>query len=205
MTPGWSEPAPTLGQRLRSRTQLGQSHTLDSGLFGEGRIRLDWAGVDGLPGLLPQLLLKGRLIGKGYGVGAVVQITAEVTAWDIVNAYAFIGAAEPRAYVLNWVKQRFAQPSPHPDDETTWDVELKLPMPPSIIEGLAKTDDRAGTSHFNSTSRFCSLTAASLSGRGPRRTTQRFRREQLRTGSGSRTRSGRQCWSAGAGVSGFQC
>jgi len=109
---------------------------MDSGLFGEGNIRLDWTGIDGWPGLAPQLLLKGKLTAKGYGVGAVVQITSEVTAWGIINTYAFLGATEPRAFVLNWVKQRDGQLNPAPPDETTWDVELKLPMPPSIIEGL---------------------------------------------------------------------
>lgn len=109
---------------------------MDSGLFGEGSIRLDWTGIDSWPGLSPQLLLKGRLVATGYGVGAVVQITAEVTAWDIVGTYAFLGTTTPRAYVLNWVKQGFAQLNPPPLDETAWDVELKLPMTPSAIEGL---------------------------------------------------------------------
>lgn len=109
---------------------------MDSGLFGEGSIRLDWTGVDGYPGLLPQLLLKGKLTAKGYGVGAVVQVWAEVTAWDILGTYAFLGTTEPRPYVLNWVKQRYQQFNPPPDDETTWDVDVKLPMPPSVIEGL---------------------------------------------------------------------
>jgi hypothetical protein len=33
--------------------------------------------------LAPRLVLKGELVAKGYGVGAVVQIVADVTAWDI--------------------------------------------------------------------------------------------------------------------------
>jgi hypothetical protein len=65
-----------------------------------------------------------------------VQVTAEVTAWGIVNTYAFLGTTEPRTYVLTWVKQRYGQLNPAPEDETTWDVEPKLPMPPSVIEGL---------------------------------------------------------------------
>jgi hypothetical protein len=109
---------------------------MDSGLFGEGSISLDWTGIDAWPGLSPQLLLKGTLVAMGYGVGAVVQITAEVTAWDIVGTYAFLGTATPRAYVLNWVKQGVAQLNPPPPDETAWAVELKLPMTPSAIEGL---------------------------------------------------------------------
>lgn len=110
---------------------------MDSGLFGDGSIRLDWTGVDAWPGLAPQLLLKGKLTAKGYGIGAVVQVSAEVTATDIPGSFAFLGTATPRPYVLNWVKQQsFGQLNPRPLDETSWDVELKLPMSPSAIEGL---------------------------------------------------------------------
>ena len=110
---------------------------MDSGLFGEGSIRLDWTDVDGFPGLIPQLILKGQLTAKGYGVGAVVQIIAEVTAWEIVGTYAFLGTTGPRSYVLNWLDNySFVQPNPAPEDENTRNVELKLPMSPSAIEGL---------------------------------------------------------------------
>jgi hypothetical protein len=107
-----------------------------SGLFGEGSISIDWTGVDGWPGLSPQLMLKGNLVAKGYGVGAVVQVTTEVTAWDIVGTYAFLGTTPPRAYALNWVKQGYGQLNPLPPDETRWEINLKLPMSPSVIEGL---------------------------------------------------------------------
>jgi len=109
---------------------------MDSGLFGDGSICIDWTGVAGRPGLVPQLLLKGKLTAKGYGIGAVVQVTADVTAWDIPGSYAFLGTTTSKPYVLNWVKQGFAQLNPPPPDETTWDVELPLPMSPSVIEGL---------------------------------------------------------------------
>jgi len=110
---------------------------MDSGLFGEGSIRLDWTEVGGFPGLAPQLILKGKLTAKGYGVGAVVQITAEVTAWAIDRTYAFLGTTAPRSYVLNWLDNySYVQPNPAPEDENTWNVELKLPMAPSVIKGL---------------------------------------------------------------------
>jgi hypothetical protein len=109
---------------------------MDTGLFGEGSISLDWLGVDGSPGLSPQLVVKGKLVARGYGVGAVVEVTAEVTAWDIVRSHAFLGTTTPRAYVLNWIKQTFVQDNPAPPDHVTWNVELKLPMSPSVIEGL---------------------------------------------------------------------
>ena len=104
--------------------------------FGDGTIGLDWTGVEGRPGLLPQLVLKGKLIAKGYSVGAVVQVTADVTASDILGSYAFLGTTTARPYVLNWVRQQFVQPNPPPDDEVAWNVNLCLPMPPFIIEGL---------------------------------------------------------------------
>lgn len=127
---------PVIPARRAVDTGAWDNRFVDSGLFGEGSIRLDWTGVDAWPGLSPQLLVKGRLVAKSYGVGAVVQITAEVTAWDIVGTYAFLGTTTPRAYVLNWVKQGYVQLNPPPPDETAWDVELKLPMSPSAIEGL---------------------------------------------------------------------
>jgi hypothetical protein len=109
---------------------------MDSGLFGDGSISLSWTAVEGRPGLAPQLALKGKLIAMGYGVGAVVQISADVTAWDIAGTYALLGSTTPKAYVLNWVKLRPVQQNPSPLEETTWDVEVWLPMNPSIIEGL---------------------------------------------------------------------
>lgn len=109
---------------------------MDSGLFGDGSIRLDWTGVAGRPGLVPQLLLKGQLTAKGYGIGAVVQLTVDVTAWDLPGSYTFLGTTTAKPYVLNWVKQEFVQFNPSPPDETTWDVELPLPMSSAVIEGL---------------------------------------------------------------------
>lgn len=109
---------------------------MDSGLFGEGSIKLDWSGVGGYPGLSPQLVLKGKLVAKGYGVGAVVQVSADVRAWEIAGTYSFLGTTTPKSYVLNWDKQQFFHQNPPPPDETNWDVELWLPMGPSVIEGL---------------------------------------------------------------------
>ena len=109
---------------------------MDSGLFGDGSIALNWTGIEGLSGLQPRLLLVGELGAKGYGVGAVVQVSADVTAWEIAGTYAFLGTATPQPYVLNWVKQRFGQLNPTPEDETHWDVRLSVPLSPTVIEGL---------------------------------------------------------------------
>lgn len=109
---------------------------MDSGLFGDGSLRLDWTGIDGRPGLAPQLVLKGKLIAKGYVIGAVVQIMSDVTAADIACADAFLGTTSPRSWVLNWVKQGPTQSNPIPPDETTLNIELWLQMSPSVIEGL---------------------------------------------------------------------
>lgn len=109
---------------------------MNSGLFGDGSISLDWMGVEGLSGLQHRLVLVGRLVAKGYGIGAVVQITADVTAWEIAGSYAYLGTASPQPYVLNWVKQQYVQQNPPPLDETSWDVRLPVPLSPSVIEGL---------------------------------------------------------------------
>ena len=109
---------------------------MDTGLFGDGSIRLNWTGIEGLSGLQPRLFLVGELVAKGYGIGAVVQVGADVTAWEIACTYAFLGTATPQPYVLNWVKQRFGQLNPAPEDETHWDVRLPVPLSPTVIEGL---------------------------------------------------------------------
>jgi hypothetical protein len=109
---------------------------MNSGLFGDGSISLEWIGIEGLSGLQPRLVLVGKLLAKGYGVGAVVQVTADVTAWEITGTYAFLGTASQQPYVLNWVKQQYVQLNPPPVDETAWDVRLPVLISPSVIEGL---------------------------------------------------------------------
>lgn len=99
-----------------------------------GRASMD--GQDSRLGSLPRLAPKGKLIAKGYGVWAVVQITSDVTACDIVGDDALLGTTSPRSWVLNWVKQQPMQFNPIPPDETTWDIELWLQMSPWVIEGL---------------------------------------------------------------------
>lgn len=124
------------GSGILSVTLAWENLHMDSGLFGDGSISLDWTGIDALPGLQPRLVLVGKLRAKGYGVGAVVQVAADVTAWEVVGTYAFLGTAAPQPYVLNWVEQQFAQLNPPPVDETSWDVRLPVPLSPSVIEGL---------------------------------------------------------------------
>ncbi|WP_029429453.1 hypothetical protein [Blastococcus sp. URHD0036] len=109
---------------------------MNSGLFGDGSLRLDWSGIGARPGLAPELALKGRLAARGYGIGAVAQVTVEVTAWDIAGTYAYLGTTAPKSWVLNWVRQHHVQSNPAPADEATWDVEVFVPMTPAIIEGL---------------------------------------------------------------------
>lgn len=127
---------PLNGSGTRVVTLTWENLNMDSGLFGDGSISLDWTGIDALPGLQPRLLLVGKLRAEGYGVGAVVQVAADVTAWEIAGTYAFLGTATPQPYVLNWVKQQFAQLNPPPANETSWDVRLPVPLSPSVIEGL---------------------------------------------------------------------
>jgi len=109
---------------------------MNSGLFGDGSISLDWTGIEGVGGLQPRLHLLGKLVSKGYGIGAIVEVTADLTAWDIAGTYAFLGTATPQPYVLNWVKAQYVQENPPPQDETSWDVRIPVQLSPSVIEGL---------------------------------------------------------------------
>ncbi len=109
---------------------------MNSGMFGEGDLALGWSSVDGLAGLQPRLAIKGKLIAKGYGIGSVVLLIAEVSAWEIAGSHAFLGVTTPRTYVLNWVKQEIGQDNPPPPDETIWDTEIHLPLDTAVIEGL---------------------------------------------------------------------
>jgi hypothetical protein len=109
---------------------------MNSGLFGDGSISLGWTGIEGMSGLQPRLLLKGKLVAKDYGFGAVVQVTADVTATNIEGNYSFLGTTTPQPFVLNWVKNRPVQFNPIPPDETSFDVRLSLPLSAAVIEGL---------------------------------------------------------------------
>lgn len=109
---------------------------MNSGLFGEGSLALGWLSVDGIAGLRPRLAIKGQLIAKGYGIGSVVSISADVSAWEIEGSHAHLGATSPRSYVLNWVKQQWVQENPPPPDETIWETEIHLPLDTAVIEGL---------------------------------------------------------------------
>lgn len=105
-------------------------------LFCGGSLSLDWTGVRGLPGILPRLQIDGKLVGKGYGYGSVVMITADVTSWGIPGSHTYLGTTTPETYVLNCVKQQVGQLNPPTPNETTLDAHVYLPMPPSLIESF---------------------------------------------------------------------
>ncbi len=105
-------------------------------LFCGGSLSLDWTSVRGLPGILPRLQIDGKLVGKGYGYGSVVMITADVTAWGIPGSHTYLGTTTPETYVLNYVKQQVGQLNPPTPNETTLDAHVYLPMPPSLIESF---------------------------------------------------------------------
>ena len=109
---------------------------MNSGMFGEGSLALGWTTVEGRNGLVPRLALKGELIAKGYGHGAVIQLSVDVTALDVIGSSAFLGTTTPKPYVLNWIKQQFVESNPSPADETIWSTEVFLPLDVAIIEGL---------------------------------------------------------------------
>lgn len=110
---------------------------MDAANFGDGSISLRWTRIEGIGGLQPHLALRGTLTAKDYGIGSVVQITAEVSAWDgWTVSYGLIGTTAPKAYVLNWVKQQYVQANPRPEHETTHDIDLRIAMPPQVLEAL---------------------------------------------------------------------
>lgn len=105
--------------------------------FGAGSVGLRWTGVEGIGGLQTQLAIRGTLDAKGYGIGAVVQLAAEITAWDEGSApYGALGTTLPQAFVLNWLKQQFIVPNPPSEDETSSPVNLQIPMAPDTLERL---------------------------------------------------------------------
>lgn len=109
---------------------------MDSGLFGDGSISLKWNGVRGQSGLQPNLILLGELVAKDYGTGAIVQVTADITAWNIVGSHAYLGSSTPKSYVLNWIQQEPGQLNPSPKNERNETVQLPVLLSPSVIEGL---------------------------------------------------------------------
>ena len=146
---------------------------------------------------------RGTLVAKGYGVGALVQVTADVTAWDIAGTYTFLGTTFAQPFVLNWEKLQPGQPNPRPPDETEWDVRLALPLSPSVIEGI---EERRQGKDF---SLQIDMTVLLLDGgepRGPRTgsyyATHPTRTAQDRIQNSLRTTGGKY-WSDGNAVSGF--
>ena len=109
---------------------------MNSCQIGDGSISYEWLSLEGKPGLQPRLAIKGKLVARGYGIGALLLVSAEVTAWDIVGTYAYLGSTTPKPYVLNWVKQRYVQQNSPPTDQTTYDIETLLPLDSAILEGF---------------------------------------------------------------------
>jgi hypothetical protein len=109
---------------------------MDLFTLGNGSIHVDWNGVEGESGLEPRLILKGHLVAKGYAIGALLQVSAKVTATEIEGNSALLGSTVPEFYALNWVKNRPNVEGLPPADETPWDLRLPLPLSSAVIEGL---------------------------------------------------------------------
>jgi hypothetical protein len=109
---------------------------MNSCQIGDGSIFYEWLSIEGQSGLQPRLALKGKLVARGYGIGSLLLVSAEVTAWDIAGTYAYLGTTTPKSYVLNWNKQPYVRENAPPADETTWDIETLLPFDSAILEGL---------------------------------------------------------------------
>ncbi|HUZ39950.1 MAG TPA: hypothetical protein VMU68_00960 [Acidimicrobiales bacterium] len=109
---------------------------MDLFTLGNGSIHVNWIGVEGESGLEPRLVLKGKLVANGYALGALLQVSAKVTATEIEGTSALLGSTVPDFYTLNWEKNRPNMPGLPPADETPWDIRLPLPMSAEVIEGL---------------------------------------------------------------------
>lgn len=109
---------------------------MNSFMFGDGKIVVDFSSVEGRPGLLPCLRIKGKLVADDFGLGSLLQITANVSAWNIVGTYAFLGTTFPSHYVLNYLSSDPQVSNPPPPNQRRYNIELDLPLIPSIIEGL---------------------------------------------------------------------
>lgn len=105
-------------------------------MFGEGSIRFEWYELTGKPGLRPTLGIKGKGVARGYGIGAVIQVSSEVTAWDIEGTYAYLGSTIPLPMVLNYIKQPYVEMNPQPHDETGLQIESLLHLDLGMIEAL---------------------------------------------------------------------
>jgi len=106
---------------------------VNSGLFGEGSLRLKWKGTRGQPGLRPTLAIQGEVLAKRYWPGAVVLINAEVSVWEL---RAYLGSTVPFPCVLAWVKEQWAMANPPPSDEVVMDIEVLLHLDSAIVEAL---------------------------------------------------------------------
>lgn len=118
---------------------------MESANFGDGVVSLAWSGVSGEPGLQPRLALIGKLTARDFGLGAVAQVSAEVTAWDIDGTYAYLGATTPQSFPLMWARMEMGQANPRPQNERSFDVRLMLPLMPTAIEQL---EQRRGGKNF---------------------------------------------------------
>lgn len=119
---------------------------MDTGQLGDGRIQVSWAGVAGRPGLAPRLALQGTLLANGYGAGAIAQVVVEaILQWES-GGYTFLGAFEPKSFVLRWLPPLFVPPDPPPADEMSTTIELFLTLPPGSVEALEQARQGAGFS-----------------------------------------------------------
>jgi len=120
---------------------------MNTGLFANGSLRLGWTGLRGKAGLGPTLLITGDIVARGYRVGAVVLITAEVTATQLAKGNnAYIGSTVPQPFVLAYVKQQWVMPNPPPPDETAMGIEVQLHLDASTLEALE--DRRQGKDFY---------------------------------------------------------
>lgn len=101
---------------------------MNSALFGEGTLALGWTEVHGRYGLGSSLVINGELIAKGYRPGALLELTVEVSAWELAKGHhANLGFTTPLPVVLGYVPTgQWVMDHPPPPDQTTASPEVVL-------------------------------------------------------------------------------
>lgn len=111
---------------------------MESRFFGDGSLRLDWIDIQSRFGRLrPTLVLKGKVLARGYSPGAVILISAEVTAPNLaITSYSYLGSIVPVPVVLGDIPPPYLPTNPGPKDEKNVDFDTLLHLDAAMIETL---------------------------------------------------------------------
>jgi hypothetical protein len=114
--------------------------------LGDGRICVSWVGVAGRAGIVPHLVLQGRLRASGYGPGATVQIEVDASiTWETPGGHSFLGVFGPAVKLVRW-PAGYRQVDSPPVDEMCVPIELLLPLPAASVESMERARNGTGFS-----------------------------------------------------------